>query len=87
DSAPAIRSAIAAAASWTAGGATRTASVVFSAGVYRVDRASAASWYAIEIDGVARLALYGSSTTLLVTTAYAGSLSIARSSAMRVEGF
>ncbi|GGM38652.1 hypothetical protein [Microbacterium saperdae] len=87
DSAPAIRAAIAAAASWTGGGASRTASVVFSSGVYRIDRASTASWYALEVDGVARVALYGSSTTLLVTTPYAGALSIARSTSMRVEGF
>ena len=87
DSAPAIRAAIAAAASWTGGGSTRTASVVFSSAVYRINRVSTASWYALEIDGVARLALYGSSTTLLVTTPYAGALSIARSSTVRVEGF
>lgn len=86
DSAPAIRSAIAAAAAWSASQAGRSASVVFSAGVYRIDRASASSWYALELDGVVRLGLYGSSTTLLVTTPYAGALSISRSSTIRVEG-
>ncbi|WP_353112824.1 hypothetical protein [Microbacterium sp.] len=86
DSAPAIRAAIAAAATWSGSDPSRTSSVTFSAGVYRVDRASAAAWYALEMDGVSRLALYGSSTTLLVTSPYAGALSISRSSAIRVEG-
>ncbi len=86
DSAPAIRLAIAAAAAWSASAPTRSASVVFSAATYRIDRASAASWYALELDGVVRLALYGSSTTLLVTTPYAGALSISRSASVRVDG-
>ncbi len=86
DSAPGIRLAIAAAAAWSASGSTRTASVVFASATYRIDRASAASWYAVEIDGAARLGLYGSSTTLLVTTPYAGALSISRSRSVRVEG-
>lgn len=86
DSAPAIRLAIAAAAAWSSSAPTRTASVVFSAATYRIDRASTSSWYALELDGVVRLGLYGSSTTLLVTTPYAGALSISRSATVRVEG-
>ncbi|QYM64810.1 glycosyl hydrolase family 28-related protein [Microbacterium sp. Se5.02b] len=86
DSAPAIRLAIAAAAAWSASASTRTASVVFSSATYRIDRASTASWYALELDGIVRVALYGASTTLLVTTPYAGALSISRSSAVRVDG-
>lgn len=87
DSGPAIRDAIAAAAAWSGSAPARSSSVIFSPGTYRVDRASSAAWYALELDGVARLGLYGSDTTLLVATPYAGAISVSRSATIRVDGF